>query len=99
MQVSEADIVERLREDLAASEAALATERASVLSLRRAAASRGSELDGQLSVAAAELTAAQQAAEERATALATAEERVSVMERELEVQTTAVATLQERLRR
>ena len=99
MQVSETDLVQKMQEDLSAAETALAAERATVLSMHKAAASRESELDAQLSVAAAEVTAAQQAADERATALATAEERASTVERELEAQTTAVARLQERLRR
>ena len=99
VQVSETDLVQKMQEDLSAAETALAAERASVLSIRKAAASRDSKLEAQLAVAAAEVTAAQHAADERATALATAEERASNIERELEAQTRAVAALQERLRR
>ena len=98
-QMSEGHLLEKIRQDLAAAETALAAERANVLSICEAGVARERELKGQLSVAAAELTAAQQAADERATALATAEERVSIMDRELEAQMAQVATLHERLRR
>ena len=99
LQMSESQLVDKIRDQLSAAETALVTERASAESIRSAATDREKELQAQLSMAAAELSAAQQAAEAQATELATTEERLSIMERDYEAQAAELATVQERLRR
>ena len=99
MQMSEGQLVERLQDQLFVAETALAAERASGENIQYAAVARERELQAQLSTAAAEFSSAQQTADARATALATAEERITVMERDLEAQAAELATVQERLRR
>jgi len=92
-------LLESLRAEVAAAEAALSAERSTAGRVRKAAATREAELESQLSEAAAELAAAQRAADSRAAALAAAEDRAASAEREHEELSAELASARERLRR